>query len=407
MSPTRQRTLAILLSLGVSLPIAAKVILDRVHESDGDTTRLVDTRDAMHALLEAGAEPGTKTGEPLGPSAAGAIHRMGPLAPEVAEIFFPAVKPGPAKAQRFIYDPVAYMVLAPNWHANRRWAEHANGEFEIRQNARGILKDVEVLSTPPDVRILVTGDSHISGVVPNCESAANVLEGLVAEQLGARSVESLNAGVGGYNVYNYLGTLRHFKDLRPDVFIVVIYGGNDFLDTSRLHRHFAGRGPFKIGNIPAAKIKAMQQALPRLGAQELNQIAYFVNNPKDEAITAETCIALIDDMQRESAALGARLIVAYLPPPLAGQPACFKEELAETVWTLGIEPEQVASSDRIADAILSATQGRGIPTLDLRPSFRATAEPLYWYEDYHINTLGHRRVAELLAPLVVASLSED
>jgi hypothetical protein len=63
------------------------------------------------------------------------------------------------------------------------------------------------------------------------------------------------------------------------------------------------------------------------------------------------------------------------------------------------------SSDRIADRLLEALARLGVVTVDLRTAFRAATEPLYWHADYHIDTAGHRIVAEALAPVVQDILS--
>jgi hypothetical protein len=39
----------------------------------------------------------------------------------------------------------------------------------------------------------------------------------------------------------------------------------------------------------------------------------------------------------------------------------------------------------------------GIATLDLRPTFAAADQSLYWMQDEHINIAGHALLAELVA----------
>jgi hypothetical protein len=70
---------------------------------------------------------------------------------------------------------------------------------------------------------------------------------------------------------------------------------------------------------------------------------------------------------------------------------------------MGEHAGETDPADRIADAWLARCDALAIPTLDLRPLFRASDERLYWETDSHLNLAGHALVARALLPLVQAA----
>ena len=84
----------------------------------------------------------------------------------------------------------------------------------------------------------------------------------------------------------------------------------------------------------------------------------------------------------------------YLPPPSRGQPELFGERVRAAVAATELGAEILETSDRVADGVLAWLAAEGVAALDLRPRFAASAEPLYWDTDLHLNVAGHRLVAE-------------
>jgi hypothetical protein len=255
-------------------------------------------------------------------------------------------------------------------------------------NSLGFREDTEVRAVKPDLRVLVTGDSHTDGVCENADSFANVLEALLAKQEPARSVEVLNAGLGGYSFYNYLGVLERYRDLDPDVFVVACYGGNDFLESLKVWHYFRrtyGRGP---GTDYNAKVRAAQVELGSLvdfESQSLRQAATFEEVPEDVESALSAARGVSAEILRQCERDGVKLVCVYIPPATNVQPWLLEPALSRALELLEISPEALAASDRIADLWLAFLQERGVATLDLRPLFRAATEPLYWKSDHHID----------------------
>jgi hypothetical protein len=106
---------------------------------------------------------------------------------------------------------------------NFKWAEHYDGIINMKTNNLGFRRDTD---TFPDkvrkIRILVTGDSHIDGVLNNSESCCATLENLLNQSYNDNIYEVINGGVGYYFPRNYLGIINKYLYLSPDIFIVIL-----------------------------------------------------------------------------------------------------------------------------------------------------------------------------------------
>ena len=366
------------LSLAVAVPVVR--VLRPQHSVSGNVL-LVDTRGELAASLEQRREQ--RLGQDLGQhtrsdSARGAPQDPGKRAPrwtlddEVVPNLFPTIGHG-----RFQPAEGGWYALRPNVDSVQFWAEHPNGFFRQRTNAQGLREDDDVRAVAPEWRIIFTGDSHIDGVLDNADSLPNRLEAWLALTLGAENVEVLNAAVGGYTLHNYAGAFERLAHLEPDVFVVVVYGGNDFHAAATLHRYFHALGRFQHAAPLTGARGAAWESAGAIRPQESAQVQYFLANPGDEALGVAAAFEVFDELQQECARRSTRLLVAYLPPPMAAQPEHWTEARAATAVALECDPAAIAVSDRIADRMLQGLVERGIPTVDLRPRIARAAKLLY------------------------------
>jgi len=137
-----------------------------------------------------------------------------------------------------------------------------------------------------------------------------------------------------------------------------------------------------------------------LGAQEVNQSIFFRNNPDAEAFAIEVAASTVMEMKKICDEDGIRLLCVYLPPPHRGQPGPFAAEIREAMAAIDWTFEDLACSDRMADAWLQFLGECGIAALDLRPLFAEADESYYWLADRHINVTAHGVIAEALTPFV-------
>ena len=159
------------------------------------------------------------------------------------------------------------------------WPECKKGKIVNKTNNLGFRKDVDTKINKASgvTRILVTGDSQIDGVVDNNESFPNVLEDKLNSEINPAKFEVLNGGVGYYGPDHYLGFLYRYLFLKPDVYIVVIYTGNDFLDAARILEARDG-----INKRPEKYFHTLQNCKWNDGAvnQVMNQVYYFKTFPE-------------------------------------------------------------------------------------------------------------------------------
>jgi hypothetical protein len=181
--------------------------------------------------------------------------------------------------------------------------------------------------------------------------------------------------------------------LHPDVFVLAVYGGNDFFGCARLERYFDHRGAAETGPYENSRLEDLDPFTRAIRATEFAQVTYFLNNPGDVEVVIGIACALTAEMERVCGAQGTRLVCAYLPPPLQGQPEILAATRAIVLERLQLSADDLAVSDRIADKWLAFVAARGIAHVDLRPVFRASRERLYWSTNAHIN-LPYTRVSE-------------
>jgi len=352
--------------------------------TQGGSVEVVDNFAEVSALLNQRAEarePGT-TSEQLLPRTE--------MDEETARAFFPSLR-----SKMMVYDPITHFRPKPNntYRPRKPW-----GRIQVQTNSLGMRNASEPAAIKPDLRVLVTGDSHTFGVTDQPDTFPAILESLLTE--GDRTAEVLNSGAGGYNIYHYIGVLERFIDLDPDVFVVVVFGGNDFSGTAQLHRYHQRM------RSPEIRPYNARQFLEKFGSgqgiypQELAQIVYYLNNPDDVALTIDTSNRISDEIVVRCTEVGIRPMFVYIPAPSCGQPHYLEEAVAEYAESLNASRVDFEVSDRIADAWLNHLAEEGVATLDLRPWFRDTEERLYFDSDKHINEMANQRIAEDLRSMI-------
>ncbi len=118
---------------------------------------------------------------------------------------------------------------------HRNFAEYG-GDFEIRTNSLGFNEDFEtkIVKSPGSTRIIVVGDSQTVGVCPNHDSWPHRLQQALNQARPDAVNEVINAASGRYSPFQYYAKAAHkLIALEPDVLIVGIYVGNDYVDLLR------------------------------------------------------------------------------------------------------------------------------------------------------------------------------
>jgi hypothetical protein len=211
-------------------------------------------------------------------------------------------------------------------------------------NSIGCREDHELDDPPRDLRVLVAGDSHACGVCNNDESMANRLEALLAAANPGRSVEVLNAALGGYSFVNYLGTLLRFRDFKPQVFVVAVFGGNDFGELLPMFLYTRGRQlPTMTTREDARRNAALALSSDVMG-QGLSSIDNLRNWPDKKRVVASAAVQLFAEMRRICDEQGTQLIVVYIPCPFEFQWEDPKDRIAKVRAKLELTTRTCAST---------------------------------------------------------------
>lgn len=295
-----------------------------------------------------------------------------------------------------VFDRQAGLVHAPGVERWVGFPEHPAGGWSVRTNAHGFRSEVP-LREGAALRILAMGDSHAAGLCAQDETFTSLLESSLSER--GLDAEVLNGAVGGYSFFHYLGALQRSLELEPDVFLLVVYGGNDFSGLMPYERYFYRRDPpvRTFGELRALRGPA---GMPGVVPQELAQVLYFARNPGDVERAIDMAAIVTEHMAEICRERGVEFLCAYLPAPSQVQPKTYALLYAQALRLLDVTLEEVRVSDRLADGWLQRLNEGGIRSVDLRDAFAAATEPAYWYSDLHINVLGQRLVAEGLLPML-------
>ena len=297
-----------------------------------------------------------------------------------------------------IPDSMAGHIHKPHAVRKREWKEHPNGSIKLVVNNLGFRKDVDTATEKNSrtYRILVTGDSHIDGVVNNSESFPNRLEVLLNSSHQRSSFEVLNGGTGFYGPHNYAGFLRKFLYLKPDMFIVVLYTGNDFIDGIRTAEI---RHEVRIPERPERYARQLQDANSQnsgVVSQALNQAYFLKFYPEFQATAVDIANQQLLDIARICSSNDIELLVLTLPTK-CDIPVSSREATCESVSEkLSLTSEDAGVNKRMGRQLLARLGSNGVRTLDPFDEMQRSRNPLYWQADYHLNHLGHNLLAKIV-----------
>lgn len=294
----------------------------------------------------------------------------------------------------FRFDPDGLLLAPVDSERVWNWPEHAGGRIVLRTNGLGLSDDDETRIEHEGLRVLVVGDSHTQGIVPNAESFANRLEvGLRERHPG---VEVLNAGVAYTGPHCYLARVRYYEELQPDVVVAVLFTGNDFHDEVLLSYALDGWTP-PYGDVSYRRRLDAALALDTGAVQQgLNQIARFEEFPEEQERGFAEAVSAFETLAEEYRAKGRVFLAVVLPTKLDVEPEDVRATVAGLAAALELPPAELALNARLGARFAAAMERRGVPCLDPLAAMRAAPAPLYWRRDHHLGTAGHALLAELL-----------
>ncbi len=302
-------------------------------------------------------------------------------------------------------DPVRYSRFRPHLSTRFEWAEHPNGSWTRVTNSDGAREDHELAAVREDVFVLVAGDSHTEGMCNNAESFSNLAEAKLAAARPGKSVEVYNTGTSGYAFFNYYGVLRAYLDRKPDVFVMVVYGGNDFFETLRPYAFARGISlPPRAYGYERKLAAAKTLSEPALW-QCVNQALYLHENSDQIDLAVEAAVATSEEIRKLANENHVPWFVVYIPSALDQDHAEWRELAEQAKRALGLDDSALRVANRVADRWIEALTSRGVEVVDLRAEFARATVPVYW-SDLHIDVAAHELIARLLVPRFERLLAE-
>jgi hypothetical protein len=282
-----------------------------------------------------------------------------------------------------------------------------------------------------ELRVLVTGDSLVAGFeVSYPETFTALLQEELSRRLG-RAVAVLNAGVRGYGTdQSYLYYRERLSPLEPDL-VVFLASPNDPLNNVTVHRMRRpfGKGAFRLSE--EGGLELMGTPVPRYplcSEYRLDDRFELVRlDGLRTRIVCELQIKLADHsalFTYVALALNRRPQLVDLlyrlgaPRPQRGAAATPREPQADaSIRLTGALVEAFVRDARAnGSRVMIVLQREGI---EVREAHRGAedfalvtlpetaVEPeVQFQRDSHWNALGHRRVADFLAPLLEAELRQ-
>ncbi|MCE9595446.1 MAG: SGNH/GDSL hydrolase family protein [Planctomycetes bacterium] len=397
MNGSRTRGSARLVAVSVGLVLAAALawfLWPRRHASPPP----IELRNAPPVEGAALAKRRAESSDPAQVFAAG--RRRLDLTEEVAGQLFPLNVPDQA------FDPQCYLRHASNLDNRVNWPEHANGAWHLRTNSLGLREDRELAPQFDGLRVLCTGDSHTDGVCDNSESWPHRLEAELHAAHPDAAIEVINAGKGCYSFYHYRGVLERLAYLSPKLFVVAVYGGNDFMETTRPWYYFAGVDRPRFDGPDWKRVDAGKRVDAPAMAQVWTSVYYFHRFPSEIDVALGAALSLSADMAGAAEARGMRVLFVYIPSRAELDIDAELERSKAALAALELGRADLETARKMADRYLQGLASLGLPVIDMRATFRAAAKPPYWNSDLHIDVAGHAAIGAALAPWVEPLLSK-
>lgn len=293
-------------------------------------------------------------------------------------------------------DSLAGHFHKPNVSREFKWAEHPEGKITMKTNNIGLRNDgdIKVKKDKNQFRVIITGDSHIDGVVKNNESVAFFLSEGLNKLYPTKKAEVLNAGNGYFGPQNYLGVYQKFEDYNPDIFIVTIYTGNDFLDAIRIEAENERLNVLERPKGYYDKLWEIDGLYSGFTGQQLNQLKFFNTYPSYVDTSLHITQQSLFEIKNLCKKNGSSFLVVLLPTKIDTEPQIDKIRIDEVFEIMNFNQSHLQKNREMVLMLTNWLNKNSISYINLEEAFKNSNEELFWKADYHINVNGHRTIAE-------------
>ena len=294
------------------------------------------------------------------------------------------------------YDSTAMFVHKPNIKVYKDWGTlNQKDTGERKTNNLGFREDTDIKEKKNnEFRVLVTGDSHTDGSLRyNNQSFINVWETYLNEADTTTIYNCINGGTAYYTFRNYLGFLKKYKHLKPDIFLINVFTGNDFRETflyednriefSTVSNNLSFRLKKKIVLFGKEKLA--------LG-QGIDQTLYFKTFPNQKEKALSLAKKYLTEIKQLCEKENIRLIITLLPTKTETNEA-FKEKV-KTAYN--ISEIEMKTNSQLTNTLISWLNTEAIENYNLKDTLKVANKKVFWDHDLHINNNGHKIIADYL-----------
>ena len=293
-------------------------------------------------------------------------------------------------------DSLALFTHKPNIPIYKNWGT-AQQELtnKTRTNNLGFREDNDIKDKQPnEFRVLVTGDSHTDGSVKNNEDTfINVLEQHLNNKQTKTYYNCINGGTAYYTFRNYLGFLKKYIYLKPDVYLINVFTGNDFRETILFEDNRTNlENIYKYTyNKTTRKFFSKEQKI-LLHNQGVEQTLYFDYFKKDKNIALNLSKKYLNEIKDLCNQNNIKLIVTLLPSKIETN-TDYKNKIKTT---FNLSDITINTNEVLTNSLEQWLISNSITTYNLKPILKKAKEKVFWDHDLHINNNAHRIIGEFL-----------
>ncbi len=314
-------------------------------------------------------------------------------------------------------DAVTGWRLIPNQTTRLRWESY---DYTVTANALGF--PGPEYATDKDrgaLRIMVVGDAFSSAEgVDTAQAWPRVLEAQLQQLLPKRKLEVMNFAITGYGPNQYAAVVEEYApQFRPDLIIVssFVNDGQDALMTNAEFQESIGFAKADPNSIPSILRLAHLRRFVTVKFIDLlvenalnrpNQYGYFLGNfaaversnveinEEGNAVMRER----LAQIKQVAEVLGARILFLSVPASIQ---VCDARQLPYYPDGLDLSDKTRFDIEQPQRLAAQAAEAVGIDFVDLRPALKGLPVCPYQPRNMHWTEVGHQRVAQSLAELLV------
>jgi hypothetical protein len=293
-------------------------------------------------------------------------------------------------------DSLAMFIHLPNIKIHENWGTPQQRVTNKRRTNNLGFRENEDIRDKKDceIRILVTGDSHTDGSVKeNNNTFINVLEHKLNESQTDHFYNCINGGTAFYTFKNYHGFLKKYLYLKPDVYIITVFTGNDFRETILFESDRTTlENVYKYTYNKAIRKFFSTDKKALLSNQGVEQTLYFDYFKEDISTSLKHSKKYLTAIKKICEENNIKLIVTLLPSKIETN-AIYKNQIKSA---FNLNEDIINTNKNLTTELKEYLTLKNIKYIDLLKPLKESKEKVFWDHDLHINTHAHSIIGDYL-----------